>query len=111
MQIFRALDSIHRRTDLLQKLACTLITKNSLVSELKDDLILRIKKAANPRNDLVHAYWGINDEEYPNAILLVEDPGRFMVYKESDFNEVIDLIIATNIAVGRFEQKVRKHLR
>lgn len=111
MQIFQALESIHKRTDLLHKLASTLITKKSLIAELKDDLVPQIKKAGCRRNDLVHAYWGINDEEYPDAVLLIKTPGKFMVYKESDFNEVLDLIIATDKAVCKFEDKVRKHLR
>ena len=43
--------------------------------------------------------------------MLVEAPGKFHVYEESDFNETIDLIIATDKAIALFEDKVRNHLR
>lgn len=111
MKIFRAIESIHKRTELLKQLAAELITKKTLIEELRDRLIPRIRKAAKRRNTLVHGHWGINDEEYPDAILLIENPGSFIVYQESDFNEVIDLIIEADKAVTTFEDKVIKHLK
>lgn len=110
MQIFKAIESIHKRTELLKQLSNTLITRKSLISEL-EKLIEQVRKAGKGRNELVHGYWGFNDEEYPDDILRIESPGEFVVYKESDFMRVIDLIIKTDRAVASYEEKVRKYLK
>ena len=111
LQIFETLENLNKRTQLLQKLSDTLITNESLILEMKKDLIPKIKKAGSLRATLVHAFWGINDTEYPDALLLVKAPGKFLVYEESDFNNTIDFIMATENAIYKFESKVRQHLR
>lgn len=109
-QIFDSVESVNRRTELIQKLAETLITRKTIIKELKETLIPLVKKACTRRNTFIHAYWGTNDK-YPDALFLIRKPGDFMIYEESDFTEAIDLIIAADHAIAKFEDEVRKHLR
>ena len=107
-QIFDTLENLHKRLQLTERLVGSLVTKTALVKELKKKLIPLVKKAGDRRNVLVHGYWGINETEYPNSLMLIREPGDFLIYEESDFNEAIILIEAADAAVTEFELKVRK---
>ena len=111
MQIFDAIESLNKRLQLIQDLVDTLLTKKSLVREFKKDIVLLVRKAGGRRNEFIHAYWGVNDEKYPHALMRARGIGDFLIYEESDFNEAISLCIAADNAVAEFENKVRQHLR
>ena len=109
-QIFETLPSQHLRKELIQKLAKTLIVDAVLLQELAN-LMKTLRIASDTRNELVHADWGINNDIYPNELLKIRAPGKFLVYNESHLNEAVDLIIAAGDAVIEFEFHVIKYLR
>jgi len=109
-QIFDALENLHKRTQLIERLAEELIVNEDLVKELKDVLLPLIKNAGRRRNDLIHAYWGTNDN-YPDALIRISVSEPWMIYKASDFNEAIDLIIRSSNAITDFEVKVKEFLK
>ena len=110
IQIFETLESQHKRITLIEKLTNTLVKDVALLSELTA-VVQSIKAAGKQRNKFLHANWGTNDTQYPDAILKINAPGQFDVYEKSDFNEAIDLIITTADAIIKFEFNVIKYFR
>jgi hypothetical protein len=110
-QIFETLVSHEPRLRLIEKLANLLINDKDLLRELKGTVIPELRQASKKRNNLIHAHWGLNDEEYPDALIKIIGPGTFEVYEKSDFEEVIEYILSTAVTVHKFEKRVIKYFK
>lgn len=108
-QIFETLVTHETRLKLIENLAHLLIKDSDILNDLTSNLLPTLRQASRKRNNLLHAYWGINDEEYPNALMKILSPGKFEIYEKSDFDEAIDYIISTAKSVSKFEDRVVDH--
>ena len=111
LQIFETLVTHEPRLRLIEKLAKLLIKDKGLLREIDETVIPELKQVSKKRNNRIHAYWGFNDEEYPEALIKILGPGNFEVYEESDFNKAIESILSTADTVHNFEKRVINYLR
>lgn len=106
-QVFDTLPTLHLRLELLRKLA-EWFTKDAALLEELTTTIKAIRKAAELRNKLVHAHWGVTAAaEYNDALILLPIFGDQLAYRESDFNHAIDKIMDAEKAVCFFHAKAR----
>jgi len=110
-QIFETLVTHEPRLKLIEKLAKLLINDKALLIELKNSVMPKLRQASKKRNNLIHAYWGFNDDEYPEALIKILGPGKLEVYEESDFDEAIQFILSTAHTVHNFEKRVINYLK
>ena len=110
-QIFQTLVTHEPRLKLIEKLAKLLINDTDLLKELENTVMPKLRQTWEKRNNLIHAHWGFNDEEYPEALIKILGPGNFEVYEESYFEETIKSILSTAHIVHDFEKRVINYLR
>lgn len=110
LQIYEVLENTQKRIELLKSLAEHVLANNEpLLGHIKETLLPEIRRAAKRRNTILHAVWGVSDV-YPDALLYIPASAKWMVYKESDFNEAIDLIINTSDSIRKCQADVRQFL-
>jgi hypothetical protein len=107
LQVFDTLETQRLRSDLLRKLAeWVLRDEENLIATLRDSVIPLIDKAAKLRNTMLHGHWGIS-AEYPDALILIPVFGHQLVYKQRDFDDAIDRILAATNALRGFDAQAR----
>jgi hypothetical protein len=108
--IFKAVSSTNQRTRLIMDLAKLLDLEENLMAEIKS-VIRLIETAFNKRNDLAHAFWGIHDALYPDALISIQLGQKHTVYEKSDFDKAVEAILTASTAVHSCEDKIRNYLR
>lgn len=89
-QIFSEINTIHSRVNLVKKLAAWVIRDEDKKTEMLK-VLDEIKNAGKGRNKVAHGIWGICESE-SDALIYTPDFGHKMIYKKSDFEEILSKI-------------------
>ena len=90
MHIFDKIHTVHARIEVFKNIVQDVIKDDGFKKEVLG-VLEKTKKTAKSRNEVAHALWGISDKE-PDALIMVTIYHKFFVYKENDFENIIQKI-------------------
>jgi hypothetical protein len=114
-ELFDAFKLIDHKTALLKAAFRARVRDDDLQKELKER-IQRIQQASNQRGRLIHATWGVSDDEgYADKIIKTNpnrmDPGQDEPFGEKQLIEAIKFIDTVHKETAFYFVRVRAFLR
>jgi len=108
IQVFEAIESTHKRLQLLQDLAHYELTNYPDDLEfILETVIPSIRRAGKFRNDVAHGNWCISDT-YPNEIILNSWDETAQVYSVADFDKALLDIENSSAAIIKSVMRMSK---